>query len=405
MMKNLRLIIFAALAGALTMGVLVHAGQTTKPEEKRPLVIELGVGDKMPVRVIGDRYHSFNGIAMDVKSDEVVITDESTTSILTYASQFVGIDRVMEPRRELKGPETLIGRVCSVAISPEYQELYAVNKDGGNNMVVFPLSGRGGNVAPLRSLTVDHGAWGVSLDRKNDEVFITSQHNNKLAVYSRLANGDDAQLRYIQGPKTGLASPQGVYVDHEHDEIYVTNHGHWRHTEPGESRTAGPGRTTILLAPSTGRFLPASIIVHSRTASGDVAPLRTIQGPRTRLNWPAGVFLDTVSGQLAVANSADNTILFFDRKADGDVAPARIIKGPATGLANPLSLFIDTLRHEIWVTNYEDHSALVYPRTAEGNVAPIRAIRGAPKGSPAAGLGGSSFLRYDPKRKQILVPN
>ncbi len=401
-MKNLRLILFAAWAGALMMGVLVGAGQTTKPEQKRPLVIELGVGDRVPVRVIGDRYPSFNGIAMEVKSDEVVITDESRTSILTYASQFVGIDRVMEPRRELRGPETDIGRICSVAISPEFQELYAVNKDTEDNMLVFPLSGPGGNVAPLRSLTVDHGAWGISLDRKNDEVFITTQHNNKVAVFSRSAKGADSELRYIQGPKTGLASPQGVYVDSEHNEIYVANHGHWRHTEPGEGRLRAP---SPFLAPSTGRFLPASITVYSRTVSGDVAPLRTIQGPRTRLNWPAGLYLDTVSGQLAVANSGDNMVLFFDRNADGDVAPVRILKGPATGLANPLSLFIDTIRNEIWVTNYEDHSATVYPRTAEGNVAPIRAIRSAPKGSPAAALGGTSSMVYDPKRKQILVPN
>ncbi|MBI3939791.1 MAG: hypothetical protein HY315_03060 [Acidobacteria bacterium] len=393
------------------MSVSMRAGQTPKPEEKRPLVIQIGTGDRVPIRVIGDRYPSFNGIAMDIESDEVVVTDENRTSIRTYGSQFQGTDRVMEPRREIRGPD--VGRMCSVAISPEFQEMYAVNKDTGDNMVVFPLSADG-DATPSRELTVDHGAWGVSLDRKNNELFITTQHNNKLAVFSRLAKGDDYELRHIQGPKTGLASPQGVYVDSENDEVFVANHGHWRYTEPGDGWAVRgrrgekpPGLTGLAppLTASTGRFLPASITVYARTASGDAAPSRTIQGPRTRLNWPAGLYLDTVSGQLAVANSGDNTILFFDRKAGGDVAPVRSIKGPATGLANPLSLFIDTKRNEIWVTNYEDHSATVYPRTAEGNVAPIRAIRSAPKGSPAGALGGTSSLAYDPKRKEILVPN
>ncbi|MBI3940911.1 MAG: hypothetical protein HY315_08755 [Acidobacteria bacterium] len=400
-MKNLRLIVLPALGGLAVTGILVRAGQTAQPQVKRPLVIELGAGGRVPLRVIGDRYPTFSGISMDVESDEVVLTDENRTSILTYGRLFQGTDRVIEPRREIMGPESMVGRTCSVAISPEFQELYAVNKDIEDNMIVFPLSATG-NVAPARELRTDHGGWGVSLDRKHDEIVITTQHNNKVAVFSRSAKGEDPELRYIQGPKTGLASPQGVHVDGEQGEIYVANHGHWRHTEPGEGRLKEPAS---VLALSTGKYLPASITVYSRTASGDVAPLRAIRGPRTRLNWPEGIYLDTDSGQLAVANSTDNSVLFFDRNADGNVPPLRVIQGPATGLANPVNLFVDTMRDEIWVTNYEDHSATVYSRMAEGNIAPIRAIRSAPKGAPASGMGGTSSLVYDPKRKEILVPN
>lgn len=414
-MKNLRLILFAALAGVLMMSVLMRAGQatkpaqTTKPQENRPRIVEL----KAPLRVIGDPFPVFSGVTMDPESDEVVMADENRAAIVTYASQIQNTDKVMEPRREIRGPETLVDRVCSVTISPEFQEIFTVNKDIGDNMLVFPLSAKG-NLAPSRELTTDHGAWGVFLDRKNDEIYITTHHYNKVAAYSRKATGDDNELRYIQGPKTGIASPEGVYVNSENDEIYVANHGHWRQTETGEGyagrgrraeKPGGPKGPVLPLVPSTGKFLPASITIHSRTASGDAAPLRTIQGPKTRLNWPAGVHFDTVSGQIAVANSSDNSILFFDRKADGDVAPVRVIKGPATGLANPTNLFVDTNRNEIWVTNWEDHSATVYPRTAEGNVAPIRVIRSAPRGSATTGLGGPSDIAYDPKRKEILVPN
>src|SRR5262249_60866373 len=125
-------------------------------------------------------------------------------------------------------------------------------------------------------------------------------------------------LRYIQGPKTGLADPHGIYVDSESNEIFVTNHGHWRETKPGEGGTLFWGKRAMVRGtraggtppvPSTGKFLPASITIYSRTASGDVAPLRTIHGPNTKLNWPLEIYLDTVNGHELRANSGSLSIL------------------------------------------------------------------------------------------------
>ncbi|MBI3941045.1 MAG: hypothetical protein HY315_09435 [Acidobacteria bacterium] len=412
MIKNIRLMVLAALAGTLMMGVAVRSGQQTKEEERHPVVIELGKGDAAALRKIGDPYPVFTGLTMDMESDEVIVADENRASLRTFPRQFSATYQgVMEPRREIKGPKSQLTKICAVTMSPEFDEVYTVNKDVGDNMVVFPISLRG-DAAPNRILNVDHGAWGVFFDPRNHELFITPQHYNKISVFSRLAQGNDKELRYIQGPKTGLASPHGIYIDSQQNEIYVANHGHWRETEPGEG-TRGRAEGGLgswegavrPLSPSTGKFLGASITVHSRIASGNTAPLRTIQGPKTRLNWPVSLYVDTVSGQLAVANSGDDSILFFDRKADGDVAPARVIQGPATEINNPTGIFVDTKRNEIWVANWLGHSATVYPRTADGNVAPIRVLRSAPKGTPATGLGGAADIVYDPKRDQILAPN
>jgi len=115
--------------------------------------------------------------------------------------------------------------------------------------------------------------------------------------------------------------------------------------------------------------------------------------------------LDPVSRQIAVANSGDASVLFFDKNANGDVAPVRMIKGPATGLDGPSGIFIDTKRNEIWVANWDNHTATVYSRTAEGNVAPLRTMRSAPKGKNFAGFGNIGDVVYDPKRKELLVPN
>ena len=207
-------------------------------------------------------------------------------------------------------------------------------------------------------------------------------------------------------------------MDVERNEIYVVSHGHWHHTEPGETflqegsvppELKGQRKSYFdlirPLAPSTGKFLPPSITVYSRTAAGDVEPLRVIQGARTGLNLPMGIFLDTASNQLVVANGGDDKLLFFDVNARGDAAPARAIGGSATELAGPTSVTIDRKRNEIWAANWNNHTATVYSRTAQGNVAPLRVIRSAPKGSPRSGLGSPVTVAYNPKRNEILVPN
>jgi DNA-binding beta-propeller fold protein YncE len=104
-------------------------------------------------------------------------------------------------------------------------------------------------------------------------------------------------------------------------------------------------------------------------------------------------------------NSGKDAVLFFDRDAAGDVAPVRAIEGLRTGLSGPSGVFIDTKHDELWVTNWNNHTATVYPRMANGDVAPLRVIRSAPRGAPAVGLGNPGAVVYDPKRKEILVPN
>jgi DNA-binding beta-propeller fold protein YncE len=161
----------------------------------------------------------------------------------------------------------------------------------------------------------------------------------------------------------------------------------------------------LSLAPSTGKFVPPSITVYSRTAKGDAPPLRVIQGARTQMNLPLAIRRDPVSGQILVANSGGDSVLFFDAKASGDVAPVRILKGPATNLKAPTGVLVDAKRNELWVTNWENHTAAVFSRTAQGNVAPLRFIRSAPKDAPPATFGTPGAVAWDPKRKEILVPN
>jgi DNA-binding beta-propeller fold protein YncE len=118
-----------------------------------------------------------------------------------------------------------------------------------------------------------------------------------------------------------------------------------------------------------------------------------------------GVDVDTKHDEIAVANNGDSSVLVFSRTAAGDAAPVRILRGARTGIDQPMGVAIDAVNDELWVSNYNDHTALVFGRTAAGNVAPKRVIRNAPAGAPTGGFGNPGAVAYDTKRGEILVPN
>jgi DNA-binding beta-propeller fold protein YncE len=91
--------------------------------------------------------------------------------------------------------------------------------------------------------------------------------------------------------------------------------------------------------------------------------------------------------------------------ASGDVAPLRVLKGPKSRVSNPTGVYLDKANNELWVASFGNHTAAVYNPMANGDVAPVRIIRSAPPNQPVPGLGNPHPLAYDSKREQILVPN
>jgi DNA-binding beta-propeller fold protein YncE len=363
-------------------------------------------GDIPPIRVVEDPYPVPASLAIDPVNDLVVVSDENRFSLLTYDRR-IAQDGVAEPRRTITGFRTNIELLCGVAVDPARREIYAVNNDSVARTVVFSYD-QHGNVAPARQ--VDTGkAWGLFLDLANEEMVLANQHENRILFYRKLAAEDEAPLRIIQGPATGLADPHGVHVDARHGEVVVTNYGSYHPETTGDvfERLRAQTRQILLrpVVPSGGAFDAPSVRVYTRTANGNVAPLRTIQGPSTRLNLPGGVWVDAERGEILVANDGGDSILVFGRTANGDAAPIRTIEGVATGLKNPTSVVVDPAHGEMWASNWGDHSATVYPRGAGGNVKPLRTIRTAPERAPTPGMGNPSAVTYDPIREQILVPN
>ena len=119
-----------------------------------------------------------------------------------------------------------------------------------------------------------------------------------------------------------------------------------------------------------------SIMVYSRTASGNTAPIRTLAGAATLLSGPKDPSVDMVNNELVVPNSFGDSVTVYSRAASGNTAPIRTLTGAATGLRSPCALIVDTVNNELVVVNAGNQSVTVYPRTASGNTAPIRTLSG-----------------------------
>lgn len=352
--------------------------------------------DISPYRCLWDPYPTFNGVAVDPQNNVVAMSDTNRKSLLVYDRAVrSSLKEETTPLRQIAGPRTQVGFIAGVALDAERRELYAVNNDIEDTMMVFSYDADG-NAKPKRVLAIPHQAWGVALRRAADEIALTVESLDAVVFYRREADYLEAPLRSLIGPDTGLADPHGLYVDEANREIVVANHGNWGDADV----SAGTYTDTV-----GGRFLPPSINVYADSAGGNTKPLRTVAGPSTGLNWPMGVALDPSRGQIVVANNGDNSILFFDRTATGDARPSRVLRGGRTGILSPMGVAVDAKNRELWVANFGDHTALVFDLSASGNATPKRIIRNAPAGTPTAGFGNPMSVAYDTKRQELLVPN
>ncbi len=376
------------------------------------------VNARQPIRMIKDHYASYSSIAVDLKNDEVVMTDESLFNILTYArtENTPPTATMSEPRRMIGGLNTWVEYQCGVYIDQTSGDIYAVNNDTVDRLVIFSRDARG-NVAPDRLIHTPHTTYGIAVDEPHEELFLTVQEASAVSVFRKSAEDHDAPIRLLQGNNTLLADPHGIAIDSTRDLLFVGNFGSTAEHDASAAGQGGTGGYFDLTdkpnwplgresqVPGTGKYLPASITIYPRDASGDVAPLRVISGPRTELNWPTSLAVDTKRGHLYVANDTGDSVLIFDVNAEGDVPPIAFIKGPKTLIKSPTGVFFDWEHDEVFVSNFGNHTATVYKATANGNVAPLRVIRSAPLDTPTPNIGNAYAPAYDSKRDQILVPN
>lgn len=375
-------------------------------------------GLRTPVRDIRDAYPAFAAIAVDMARNEVVMTDENLFQVLVYdrTENTPAGAEASTPKRVIVGEQTNIEFQSGVYVDQKTGDIYAANNDTRDTLVVFK-HGASGDVKPIRQVETPHGTFGVVIDEVHDELFMTEQHDSALVVYRKGATQEESPIRFLQGSKTGLQDPHGIAFDPKEDVLFVANYGSTHDVALTDKPKTGVNQADNregkknwplgreFAVPGSGTINPPSITVYSRTAQGDTAPVRKIQGAATGLNWPTGLAFDPQTNELFVANDASHEILVFDSKASGNARPKRILKGSATKLANPTGVFADTKNRELWVANFGGHSATVYNLSASGNTAPKRIIRNAPEGTPSLMIGNPGAVGYNPNREEILVPN
>jgi DNA-binding beta-propeller fold protein YncE len=370
--------LFASLQQGSVYAASQDPGQTTEVTRHPPL------------RYIRDLDPIYSYIAVDTRRNEVFMQDHNRFSIRVFNrldNTPQGAVRT-EPKRIIGGPKTSMQFNTCIYIDPKNGDIYSVENDVGDSIVVFGEDVEG-DVAPMRKLEVTHRAYAMAVDESKQELFVSVQYPPQVEVYRKTASGNEKPLRVVSGETTRLSDVHGIAIDEKKKLLFVNNWGHI--SDP--------------IVAGTGRFEDPSISIYPLDANGDTAPLRVIQGPKTQLNWPGNMSLDPESGDLYVANDLGNSILVFRATDKGNVAPSRVIKGNRTGLSSPVGVFLDAKNKEVWVSNLGNASATVYPLTANGNAAPLRTIRSAPVGKVSLKFGKTQAVVYDPNREQVLVPN
>lgn len=91
--------------------------------------------------------------------------------------------------------------------------------------------------------------------------------------------------------------------------------------------------------------------------------------------------------------NANNSVVVFPLTATGNVAPARTISGTNTGLSLPIGIGVDS-HGSIYVANRTGSRVTVYPLGANGNVAPTRSLTDTAMKSPQTLKIGSNDAVY-----------
>ena len=349
-------------------------------------------GTATRVRRIADTYPTYTAVGINLQTNEVILQDNNlwSTRIFNRLDNTPPDADLTEAQKVIQGEETHIQFNNGIYIDPGNGDIYSVESDTGDRMVVFAHDARG-NAAPKRILNTPHRVYSIAVDEEREELYVTVEYPPEVVVYRKDASGDEQPLRRIVGQRTKLEGPHGIAVDVENQLLYVNT---W-------------GQATNFRNPGTGRFNPPAINIYPLDASGDTPPVRRIQGDRTQMNWPGNMALNPDNGDLYVANDVEHSILVFTGLAyvRGNVPPTRVIKGDQTALVYPTGVAIDRTNQELWVSNLGNASATAYPLMAEGNVEPLRTIRSAPREHQSLTFGRTAAVAYDPNRQEILIPN
>ncbi|MCZ6488987.1 MAG: hypothetical protein O7A06_00460 [Acidobacteria bacterium] len=250
------------------------------------------------------------------------------------------------PTRLIAGQKTLLARtmhdICYDAIHDEF----LVNNPFAQAVLVF-RGGADGEEAPIRVIQGPRTQLGFSgrldVDAVNNEIFVPG--GDRILVYPREGNGDVAPLRVIRGPDTLLRSAGALAVDPVNHLLVVG-------TNRGFARGEGNG----------------SLLIYNRTDNGNVKPRGVIEGPQSgiiRINQlqvypPKGWIVASQPGVGYEQEPEGAFIGVWSVNDNGDVPPRWVIGGPESTLKKPRGVALNPKNKEIIVADMRLNAVLTY---------------------------------------------
>jgi len=232
-------------------------------------------------------------ITQKILPPAIYVTTGSPSQILAFSSSAPGTP---SPLNTVALPA---GVVAGYIAGDPSGNLYVTTS---SDVRVYPAGATGpatpARVLPAGPTTTIANITGFTADASGS--IYVSEFNAGIAIFTGHANGSVAPSRYILPGLSGLEFPEALATDSA-GNLYVVNvHSNWQST----------------------------ILVFAPGATGDVAPLRT-------LNVSAnGIAVDSAGNLYATVNAAGNTAIeVFAPGAAGNDAPIRTISTQATGLA------------------------------------------------------------------------
>src|ERR1041385_988348 len=170
-----------------------------------------------------------------------------------------------------------------------------------------------GNVKPTRNIfgqktlitrSIHKFAW----DPVKDEIVVPHFQAQAILFFRGGGDGDEAPVRMIKGPAVKLPNPDQLTIDPVHREIFIGVYNEYPRRE--------------------------FVAVYSLDASGNVPPLRVLEGPDTQIRGGrngAQVAVDPGTDRLFVSGGAGR-LLIFNRTDSGNAKPRGFLRAPNAGI-------------------------------------------------------------------------
>jgi hypothetical protein len=259
---------------------------------------------------------------MTSSSDQVVFVTNDTSDYGGGPAEVdywpTGSSGDVAPSGVISGSNTGLAMPLEGIVVDSTGEIYVADQWGP--IILGFAANSNGNVSPNLAISGSETGLkyptGLALDSAGNLYVANSECSGStcegeasIEEFAAGANGNVPPLRVISGRKADLIQPQGIAIA-SNGEIYVSDVGK---------------------SPARGLHNRGKIDVFSRSASGDVLPIRTIIGPRTRLRvTPEGLAVSRYGAYTGMWNKA--LIERFSLKANGDARPTAAIAGSNTDL-------------------------------------------------------------------------